>query len=381
MAVSSSLTNNATLSIDTTGTLNNYGTTANDGTLSNSGTLTITGSSGDFINDGWIGNTGRITIASGAVLNNNTIITYTGVGNYSTGNITVASGGTFNNSDGGAISVGAVNVSGTMTLKSGSIYEDFGATTVNSGGSLTVDSTSGLLEVDGTLTVNNGGSFVNNGYTQITSTMVVGGYVENDNQMYLYDTTVNSTGGIVSKNASYMENDDVMTLNGTLTIEDGSEFVDWGVVDVNKGSSPCLVIDSTSTYYEDGTMNVNGYVVNSGQIQNSGGIIISQNQLLNESTGYVYNSGYLEVDAAFNNYGCLENDGTMQIGNGTVAGSMNGAIVNNAILQYLDGYSSSYRPTFTNVISGSGGTIKNLGVDVIALPDTSGQTLESGIRA
>ena len=373
-----SITNNDAITVEASGLL-----TLDDTSKISGGTITVD-------SGGTLTMAGTADLISGAILDNSGTVNANGTDTWSAD--------TVSNSH-------AIDVSGSLTLNSGSSITNAttGDTiTVDSNATLTLDDTSKI--VGGTITVDSGGTLTMAGTADLISGAILdnsGTVNANGTDTWSADTVSNShaidvSGSLTLNSGSSITNattGDTITVdsNATLTLDDTSKIV-GGTITVDSGGTLTMAgtadLISGAILDNSGTVNANGTdtwsadtVSNSHAIDVSGSLTLnSGSSITNATTGdtiTVDSNATLTLDDTSKIVG-----GTITVDSGgtlTMAGSSTGDGIDGATLDV----SGTLKMTGTDAISGgtvdisSGGQlIASGGSDTIE--DSASVTIASG---
>ena len=313
---------NGTVKVDSGNTLNLSGVLLSGGAISNFGTIDIIGDSSIF-NDA-LTNSGQLK-----AINNSTLkLTNTGVANFG-GAITVLGGSTLDLDGGDSISGGTLSNSGEVDSEN--LNALHGMAITNTG---TLESTGGVLTIDGGSSINNSGTLQANGgdliLTNDTLTNTNALKAINNSTLKLTNTGVANFGGAIT-----VLGGSTLDLDGGDSISGGTLSNSGEVDSENLNALHGMAITNTGTLESTGgvlTIDGGSSINNSGTLQANGGDLILTNDTLtntnalkaiNNSTLKLTNTGVANFGGAITVLGgsTLDLDGGDSISGGTLSNS------------------------------------------------------------
>ena len=322
------VTNNNTLTVDTSVTLTlDGGTVISGNTITDNGTIDVTGAA--TINGSANLTGGQVTVESGQTLTlDGATLTNTTVNDIGTVNIDAhdtltlagASGVTI---DGSTSSNGTIDNAGTVALGSSTL-------TLLSGGFLTLDD-GGKLTLSGGTISGTGGATLENAGNTISGFGAIG--IGSPNTLNL----INDSGATIE------------ALGGTLTVKINSAVSNAGTLEAATGATLKITvgaIDNTGNIQVDGTLAADQPTANGGHLTlNDGGTVtlasgtiksdVSGNQLNNDGNA-ISGSGQIG-DGTDTNLTLNNNSGSVEASGGTLTLDTRNTVVNAASLEAASG--------------------------------------------
>ena len=333
--------------ITSAGSLIVNGTHDNRGTLNIDGAMTVS-AGGNYLSDG----SGNINLAANANLTNN--------GNFAN-QATMNIDGTFENTGFAAIN-GLMNINsgGLLKVSAGSVNTAFGSNQEVKAG--------GLLQVSGGA-YNNEGTTTNNGIIEnfATITSIANAILRNNNsyinrtgsqltnakEFINTGTFTNESGATVNNNFNYLssgntDNFGIWNNNGNINNQAGGTFTNrsGSTLKNDLGST----IANANIFINDGTLESEGSISNTGDFTNNGTIGTTVNGFIDNFNMFV-NTSLIENMASINN-----KVNAMFLNTGTISNDSGGAVFNDGDFnnQMAGMLTNNFEFTNNNQLSNSG---------------------------